>query len=328
MQRAKMDAALRRSAWIVAAAAWMVLATHVLSARAIVERERIGPRQQRQLNLPGRLVLADGHRSHVVERGEKGGTVILVHGLGGSTADWEEKILARLSRDNRVVALDLFGFGYSDRDPEFVYDLPLWSAQLGAVIKALGVRKATLVGQSLGAAVVAEYAARSRRRVDQLVLLSPLDPEHWVAPIQDAGWMRLPILGEAFVSQLDHLTRDPEYSARHHARARHASSIAGTRDALLDCLRTPPALGALPTYYAKIRVPSLVLRGERDRLVNSGVARAAAKTLRGGQLGLVPGAGHLLTRDQPAEVADTIVRFVAAKRALDKRRKAQRRAAR
>lgn len=325
-----MGSLLRRTAWGLGALAWVLLAAHTLSARAIVERERLSFGALRNLSLPGFHVDSAGRRMHIVTRGNKGRHLILVHGLGGSTADWEERVMPALARQFQVTAVDLFGFGYSARDPGLDYDLPQWSAQIRAVMRARGMTRATLVGQSLGAAVVTHFAARSRRRVERLVLLSPLDPTHWSAPLPHAPLLQVPILGEAILSQLDHFTRDHAYSARHHARARHVASLAGTRTALLRCLREPPpAIGELPAFYAKIRAPTLVMRGELDTLVPARVAKAVHEDIRTAQLTLVPNAGHLLTRDQPDQVAETIAGFVKSKHATGGRRrgkKAKRRA--
>lgn len=324
-----MGSQLRRTAWGLGALAWVLLATQMLSARAIVAREHLTFAALKTVSLPGIYVPGAGRRRmHVVTRGKKGRHLILVHGLGGSTADWEERIMPALAREFQVTAVDLFGFGYSQRDTRIDYDLPAWSAQIGDVMRARGIGRATLVGQSLGAAVVADYAARSRRRVDRLVLLSPLDPTHWSAPLPHVELLRVPILGEVILSQLDHVTRDHAYSARHHARARHVASVAGTRTALLRCLREPPAIDGLPALYAKIRAPTLVMHGDEDALVPVQVARAAHKAIRSAQLTRLPRAGHVLTRDQPDLVADTIARFVKARNAADRRHHAKKKSSR
>jgi pimeloyl-ACP methyl ester carboxylesterase len=63
--------------------------------------------------IPGRFIPVNGHLCHVVEQGA-GDAVILVHGTAGTTLDWEATAQS-LSESYRVVALDLFGMGFSDR---------------------------------------------------------------------------------------------------------------------------------------------------------------------------------------------------------------------
>src|SRR5262245_4576127 len=63
----------------------------------------------------GEVRLVDGERIHVVERGE-GPVIVLIHGFLGNIASWRY-VVDDLARDHRVIAVDLPGFGFSDRDP-------------------------------------------------------------------------------------------------------------------------------------------------------------------------------------------------------------------
>jgi pimeloyl-ACP methyl ester carboxylesterase len=109
--------------------------------------------------------------SRVAYRSEGSGepALILLHGFGGSMEEWEP-VVPRLP--GRVVRLDLVGFGASDRPP-MAYDLETQRRYLVAFMDALEVGRATLVGRSMGASLAAWTAARSRDRVDAVVLSAP-----------------------------------------------------------------------------------------------------------------------------------------------------------
>ena len=99
--------------------------------------------------VPGRLLDVGGHRVHVVEQGS-GPPLVLVHGFGASTFDYEERVLEPLARSHKVIAVDLYGFGWSERSDEFAYGWPLWSEQLAGTLDVSGIERAAIAGHSMG----------------------------------------------------------------------------------------------------------------------------------------------------------------------------------
>ena len=104
------------------------------------------------------------------ERGN-GNPAILLHGLGGSIESWTENI-EPLSREARVIALDLPGFGESGK-PDINYTVDFYRDFLVKFMKRLGLAKSSLIGSSLGAHVACEVAIARPHLVDKLVLVSP-----------------------------------------------------------------------------------------------------------------------------------------------------------
>ncbi|MGW7410441.1 alpha/beta fold hydrolase [Streptomyces sp. NPDC054833] len=120
----------------------------------------------------GAEVVAGGIRTNYLEEGA-GNPVVLVHGSGpGVTAyaNWRLTIPA-LSKRMRVLALDMAGFGFSERPEGVRYGLDLWVDQLVGFLDALDLPSASIVGNSFGGAIALRAAARHPERVDQLVLM-------------------------------------------------------------------------------------------------------------------------------------------------------------
>jgi aminoacrylate hydrolase len=111
-------------------------------------------------------ITVNGVRTYYEEDGS-GPAVVLVHGLGGSTALWA-KVLPGLSVGHRVVTYDLRGSGRSAR-PDGPYSLDDLVADLDGVIDALGLAPAAVVGHSMSGAIVLAYAARHPEKVRAVV---------------------------------------------------------------------------------------------------------------------------------------------------------------
>jgi pimeloyl-ACP methyl ester carboxylesterase len=96
--------------------------------------------------------------------------ILLLHGFGGDVRQWKE--LVGQLRGATTISLDLVGFGCSDR-PSVAYDLDTHWRYLIGFMDALQIRRAILVGSSMGASVALWTAARSPDRVSALTLFAP-----------------------------------------------------------------------------------------------------------------------------------------------------------
>lgn len=129
------------------------------------------PRRDPQAHRSGR-VMADGIESFYLEAGPAGAPhVILIHGLGATSASFLPT-LWDLSRDHRVLAVDLPGFGESDK-PVRPLHAKFFAGWLEAFLDAKGIARTHLVGNSMGGRVAIEAALRTPDRVDRIALLAP-----------------------------------------------------------------------------------------------------------------------------------------------------------
>lgn len=250
--------------------------------------------------LPGEPVNATfesvaGARLHYVDVGS-GPPVVLLHGFASSLEVWKDVVPA-LSRCNRVVAVDLKGFGWSDR-PEGDYS-PRGHAQLiWALLHRLGIEQAALVGHSWGASVALAMALAAPERTSRIALY-----DAWVYEAQLSflfRWWRAAGIGEAIFRFFDHSWIDHQVALGFHdpghvtARFVYAvkqrMDLPGARAAALATLRGMH-YAILQTRYTTLRKPALVLWGEKDSISGPAFGRHLAADL-GGELVVFPRCGH------------------------------------
>jgi pimeloyl-ACP methyl ester carboxylesterase len=95
--------------------------------------------------------------------------MLLIHGLGDEADTWRH-LITPLSADRRVVALDLPGFGRSDK-PERPYTLPFFQDVVIELLDTLAIQRAILIGHSLGAVLAHSVALNYSERVERLILI-------------------------------------------------------------------------------------------------------------------------------------------------------------
>jgi pimeloyl-ACP methyl ester carboxylesterase len=267
---------------------------------------------------PGqRDTLVAGVRWRSREVAGNGDPVVFVHGLLASSATWQE-VLAPASAGRPAIAVDLPGFGCSERPWPFDYSVNGEARGLVDFLDARGIARAVLVGNSLGGAAAMLVAAKHAGRVSALVLVDAATSEASIAwPIR---LMRAPFLGELALS----LATRPlvAYSLRHWlfagagrvtdlaiADAWFPLTIPGTRRAALLAIRSNPRryLG----LEEQIRVPTLIVWGRKDRLIPVAQGERLAARIAGSHLVVLSDAGHLPQREQPEAFSRAVGEFVS-----------------
>ena len=178
-------------------ATWQRIAQDVRGGMAAFQRGRLRMRGSLHLGVgflaatsgsddPGRLAFQTlrtrSGRISILSAGVGPETVLCLHGLGGTKASFLPTVAALAPR-YRIVALDLPGFGESDKPIGAPYDAQWFARAAFHTLDALGVRKAHLVGNSMGGRVAIEAGLQHRERVRGLVMLSPA-----LAWLRDRRW--------------------------------------------------------------------------------------------------------------------------------------------
>ncbi len=245
-----------------------------------------------------------------------GTPVVFIHGLGASLYAWRKNLAPVMAAGYRVVALDLLGFGSSDK-PAHGYTNTAYAQLVVALMDSLHLPDAVLVGHSMGGAIAAEVAIASPTRVRGLVLigaagLGTREPLLFrVATWPVVGPLVVACRGRSLTGRLLRATyADPRKVTDSDVDQYYAPvAEAGYGRALRGVLREF-RFGALDGRLDAITAPTLVLWGEADRLIPIALGRALAAQLNRSAFLSVPRAGHSVQEEAPDEVNRLVIKFL------------------
>lgn len=155
----------------------------------------------------------------------RGAPVLLVHGSGpGVTAyaNWRLN-LPELTKEFRVIAPDMFGFGYSDSKGR-IEDKQIWVEQIAALLDGLGIEKVSLVGNSFGGAITLAFMIAHPSRVERAVLMGPAGLNFPITQALDEVWGYEPSL-EAMRASLKFLAWDHSRLTEDLIQSRYEASM-------------------------------------------------------------------------------------------------------
>ncbi len=274
---------------------------------------------------PGRVIEIDSVRIHVVETGAGPETVLLLHGFGASTFSWRT-VAPLLAESHRVVALDFPGFGFSDRRSDINLGAEAQAARALAILDQLGIARAVVAGHSMGGGIAQRLTLLAPERVSDLVLVASVDagitppwqrPAARGAPVSTAVMRlvgRFPWLVRRLTRRsLRRIVFDPAHVTEAVVDGYVAPLLfTGTAQCVGRMARD--ALGVPVAKLAQISAPTLVVDGERDRVVPPAVTARLAAVIPGARHVVIPRAGHLVPEEQPAAFVEAIGTFLAANR--------------
>lgn len=259
-----------------------------------------------------------GRQVHVVQSGA-GDALVLLHGFGESTYSFR-LVAPAMAQRFRVVAIDLSGFGYSERprDPA-AYTLDGQMATVLGVLDRLGIEQARFVAHSYGGGLTLWIAAHHPERVRAMVLADSTLPlystkrrsrlAHWRG--LNRLFLRSVALRPSFVRRglasayFDDALATPEVVQEYVDRLR----VAGLDEAYFGLTATngaPPAIVDL----AAIRIPALLLWGEEDTLIPIAEGRASAARLGNAEFLALARCGHVPMEERPQEFLRAALDFL------------------
>lgn len=267
----------------------------------------------------GRYVEVEGLRLHYLEQGS-GEPVLLLHGWPTSSYLWRE-IVGPLGERNRAIALDLPGFGGSDKPPDISYSFRFYERILTGFLDQLGVGRVGLAVHDLGGPLGLYWAAQHPQRLSRLALLNTLvyARPSW-AVIAFVAATRLPGARSWLTSPaglrwtMRHGVHDKEHLSEETIRAYQEPFASGDARRALRRAGTRLHLGGfreIERWLPTIEVPVRIVYGERDRILPD-VKRTMRKVDRdvgGAEVSALPDCGHFLQEDRPAQVAAMLSEF-------------------
>jgi pimeloyl-ACP methyl ester carboxylesterase len=255
---------------------------------------------------PSTFLVVAGIRLHLRDTGPRNAPVlVMLHGFGSSLDTWNDWA-DRLSVDYRVIRFDLPGFGLTGADTTGEYTDTRTIEVLQAMLDQLGVRQATLIGNSMGGRIALAFAAAHSHYVSKLVLVSP---DGFASPgIEYDKKQDVPLMVWALPYTLPMFMLRPSLEAAYAEPAKMTeASLLRTRDMLLapgvrraviarmqqTVLRDPRPM------LARITAPTLLLWGDKDALIPISNAQDYLAAMPNARLVTLPGIGHLPQEEAP-----------------------------
>ena len=274
-----------------------------------------------------------GHRFSYRSAGS-GPLLVLIHGIAGSSATWEE-VLPWLAERYTVVAPDLLGHGDSAK-PRADYSLGAYASAIRDLLGVLGFERGTILGHSLGGGVAMQFAYQFPERCERLVLVSSgglglelhlilraaaLPGAEWVLPLLCSGGLCDAVGGAArFVGRVAGLRAGPELDEIW--RSFVSLSDPDARQAFLHTVRTVIDIrgqraSACDRLYLAAEMPTMIIWGERDPLIPVAHAHSAHQRMRGSRLEIFPDAGHFPHRGNSRRFVEVLVDFLQSTASAD-----------
>jgi pimeloyl-ACP methyl ester carboxylesterase len=248
-----------------------------------------------------------GVKTRYWQAGSQGSPVILLHGIGGSVLDWQANIAA-LAASHRVFAVDLLGYGLTEKPSEETFTVPRLAQFALDFLSTQAIPRAHFAGNSLGGRIALECAIMAPERVASMVLVAP-------GGLARGGLLILfriasvPVLGEmvtrpsrAGVKMAWRLSFwQPSFVTEEFVDARFdLARLPGARAAFLKTLRSFVRLGGFPISQLNalhaalptVNVPTLVIWGKQDKILSVAHAEVLRRLLPNVQIQLFDQCGH------------------------------------
>jgi pimeloyl-ACP methyl ester carboxylesterase len=238
--------------------------------------------------------------------------VLLIHGLGGSIDSWRDNIRV-FEKNHRVVAIDLPGFGESDK-PKMSYSIRFYTDFVARLVRQIMPKKpVAIIGSSLGGQIAAEIAIKYHQLVSKLVLISP------------AGIPPFSFKGSAALRKYVMITRaknqqqvasilasiegkpvNDQYASALYERI----SMPGAREAFREALKESAKAPRLTSRIRLVSCPALVLWGQNDKMIPAKYASPLIG-LENFRVILIDHCGHRPHADAPKIFNNAVLSFLA-----------------
>ncbi len=243
-----------------------------------------------------------------------GAAVLMLHGFLGSSGCWKP-LVEQLQSRFCCISLDLLGFGDSSK-PMIRYDVATEVAFVRSFVESIGLSSFAIVGHSFGGWVASAFALAHPNVVNNLILVAPagirddsfcgrydhLRPLLWETPVIDAGLA----LAKPLATLLGHgATMKTIAGFRRELMANPAAC-----SFLRDRTRPEDAIDTVEKEIHRLRIPTLVIAGERDETIPLWHSQTYAREIANAELEIIPDADHSLPQNYPSQLAALVSKFM------------------
>ena len=271
---------------------------------------------------PSQFIAYGGMAVHLRDEGPRTDSIpiVLLHGTSASLHTWDGWALA-LRSDHRVIRIDLPGFGLTGPSPDKDYSIEAYVRFTLHVLDTLGIRRFSIAGNSLGGEIAWHVAAAAPDRVSRLVLVdaagyptssTSVPIGFRLARTPWLSWMMTRILPRAVVrSSVRNVYGDPGRVTDSLVDRYYELALRTGNRASLPLRFAQSRPGADTLRLRALRLPTLVLWGDRDRLIPPENAGRFGRDISGSRLILYRGLGHVPQEEDPVRTAADVRAFLS-----------------
>jgi pimeloyl-ACP methyl ester carboxylesterase len=275
--------------------------------------------------------IVDGTLVNTIELGPENGDaeakpLVFVHGLSGSWPNWLEQLPA-FAAEHRVITLDLPGFGHSPMPRETI-SISGYARVLDRLLDQLEIDAAAVVGNSMGGFIGAELAIAFPQRVERLVLVSAagisthaprgsaqavpvlrrlerilMASAAWAASVSDTTMRRARLRDAALGVVIRHPAKLPAALAAEQVRGAGKPGFIQALESIIDY--------EIRERLSEIACPTLIVWGERDRLISVRDADVFAELIPNSRKVVFEDTGHMSMLERPQEFNALLEDFLA-----------------
>ncbi len=221
----------------------------------------------------GKSVITGDYTINYLEEG-KGYPLIFIHGSGpgvSAYANWR-LVLPQVAEAAHCYALDMLGFGYSDKPLNVSYGIELWTKQIIDFMDALKIEKADLVGNSFGGSLALSMAIKYPNRVRKLIMMGPMGINFDLTYGLNEVWVYKPSK-ENMLKLIQIFCYNQEYATKELAETRYsASTEPGFQEAFSSMFPEPRQNSVDNMSFAeeqirKVENETLIVHGREDKVI-------------------------------------------------------------
>jgi pimeloyl-ACP methyl ester carboxylesterase len=262
-------------------------------------------------------------RCHFTEYPATGKNIVFIHGFASSTYTWEKVAPILNKQGYHVWALDIKGFGWSDKPKDTSYDVLTLTEEVHQWMESMGLDDVVLVGNSLGGGIATLVALLHPEKVGHLVLIDaaaynteyPLIMKLALLPLSSSmsklffsHWVVRQTLYEVYYHR-DWISRDQVDAYYNRLRTENALDAQVAVVRALDFSKVEKYVNRIPEIKAK----TLILWGEHDRWIPLSSAHRFKAELKGSSLVIIPECGHMPQEEYPDITAKLLDDFIQDK---------------
>jgi len=271
-------------------------------------------------------IQANGIQFHYVTEGN-GPLMLFLHGFPEYWYSWRHQI-SKFSKNYKVVALDMRGYGQSDRPQgKENYAIDVLVDDVKEVVSALGYEKCILVGHDWGALVAWYVAMNFESYVEKLIVMNVPHPKCYMENITFSQvlrswyiWMfQLPKFPERYLKAKDFKWITDQFRSAVNMEAfseedlnkyKENAALPGALTAMLNYYRNLPAEMMKKDATPTIQIPTLMLWGEKDPYTSKNSTRGTDRYVENLNLKFLPNCSHWTQQDCPKEVNQYMSEFL------------------